>query len=45
MLKEKLKEARKWASIMDKMSREGEHNKAKRAFEKLHSIYLWLIAN
>lgn len=45
MLKEKLKEARKWASIMDSMSQKGQHSKAERAFKKLHAIYLRLIAN
>lgn len=44
-IKEKIKEAKKRSTIMDKMSREGQHTKAKRAFDKLHSIYEWMIAN
>lgn len=30
---------------MDALSQKGEHDKAKRAFDKLHTIYLWMIAN
>lgn len=42
---EKLKKAKKWANIMDSLSKQWQHVKAKRAFDKLHSIYLRMIAN